>query len=359
VATPPDSILSLELEAALLRALKATWHDLNQSHFKGALAPPALELGDGASRLGAYHPGTRTIVLARALAVGGAWGTVVEVLKHEMAHQFVAEVLGDPDDGPHGAAFRAVCERAGIDARAAGLPPAGAPPHESGAERVLGRVAKLLALAASQNRHEAELAMAEAQRLMLKHNIESTAPGRYGFRHLGRATGRISEAERILACILSDHFFVEVIWVPVWRAQEGRRGSVLEVCGAPVNLEMAAYVHAFLTATADRLWEAYREARGIGGAERATYLAGVMTGFREKLDGERSRQRAAGLVWTGDGDLRRYYRRRHPYIRSLRHSGNRRTEAHAHGRAAGLKVVLSRPVGAGLSGRTRLLPARR
>ena len=53
----------------------------------------------------------------------------------------------------------------------------------------------------------------------------------------------------ILAGILSDHFFVEVIWVPVWRPLDGKRGSVLEVCGSPANLELAEYVHAFVNHT--------------------------------------------------------------------------------------------------------------
>src|SRR5262249_50986261 len=139
----------------------------------------------------------------------------------------------------------------------------GAAPGEREA-RVLGRIAKLLALAQSQNRHEAEAAMARAQELMLKHNLEAPPRhGAYGFRHLGAPTGRISEAERTLANLLGDHFFVEVIWVPVWRARQGKRGSVLEVCGTAVNLEMAAYVYDFLMATADRLWDDYKRAQRL------------------------------------------------------------------------------------------------
>ena len=64
-----------------------------------------------------------------------------------------------------------------------------------------------------------EAAMSAARRLMLKHNIaQATAPGsgRYTFRHIGRPTGRRSAAERILGLILSEHFFVEVIWTHVY-----------------------------------------------------------------------------------------------------------------------------------------------
>src|SRR5262245_47810225 len=288
--------LRADLEAALLRALRGTWSDLNQAYFKGALKPPALALTDGATRLGQWDRATRTLSLQRRLVVDAPWGQVVEVLKHELLHQYLCEALGEPDESAHGPAFRALGERLGIDTRAAGaLEDTG----EAGS-RILQRVAKLLALAESANANEAELAMAEAQRLMLKHNLEAHAPSQYGFRHLGAPSGRTQEHERILAGILGDHFFVEAIWVPVWRAREGKRGSVLEVVGAPVNLEMAAYAHAFLAATGERLWAEYRRARGVrNNRDRRVYLAGVMTGFREKLDGERARQKREGLVWVG------------------------------------------------------------
>ncbi len=339
-----SSDLSAQLEAALVRALAATWAELNHSHFKGKLKAAALALSDGAGRLGQWLPATRTLELSRTLVTRQGWGVVVEVLKHEMAHQYVSEVLGLSDESAHGPAFRALCEQLAIDARAAGLPDArpDAPERDT---KILTRIAKLLALAESPNVNEAEAAMAEAQRLMLKHNLETVVSTGYGFRHLGRPTGRVSEHERLLATLLNEHFFVEVIWVPVWRAGEGRRGSVLEVCGTPVNLELAEHTHSFLLHTAERLWSAYKRERALfSDRDRRTYLAGVMLGFGEKLRTQRTVHERAGLVWVGDGDLSRYWRTRHPHIRWTRQDGNRRTEAHAHGRQDGRAIVLHRAV---------------
>jgi Protein of unknown function (DUF2786)/SprT-like family len=350
-----DDALSTALETALLRQLLAAWRVLNDTYFKGRLRAPTLALADGAHKLGQWLAHERRIELQRAFVVDGAWGAVLEVLKHEMAHQFVCEVLGDPDPTPHGPAFRAVCERHGIDAAASGVPDAAAATPE--AERVLSRVAKLLALAESPNVNEAELAMAEAQRLMLKHNVDVTARSAYSFRHLGAPTGRVSEAERILANILNDHFFVECIWVPVWRAREGKRGSVLEVCGTTVNLAIAEHTHAFLLHTAERLWAQYQRDHGAERRDRRTYQAGVMTGFREKLDAQRKQHARQGLVWVGDGDLTKYWRRRHPHVRWTRHSGAERNEAHAHGRAAGRNIILQHAVHERVQ-RGRLLPGR-
>ena len=352
--------LSLELERAALRALRDTYDDLNFSHFKRRLSPPLLELVAGGARFGCWSRERRTIELSRALLVDHGWGVVVEVLKHEMAHQYVDEVLGLYDETAHGPAFSRVCAERAIDGRAAGVPIARSP--GSVESRLLERVAKLLALAESPNVHEAEAAMSTAQRLMLKYNIESALrdPGRsFGFRHLGEPTGRVDESSRILATILTDHFFVEGIWVPVWRPSAGRRGSVLEICGTHENLELSAYVYSFLTHTAEKLWRDHKRRYGIRrDLARRTFVSGVMTGFRDKLASESKASEKRGLVWVGDAELVDYFRRRHPRVRTRLHYGRGRSEEFSHGRAAGRRIVLHRGVAAGPSQQGLLLPGR-
>jgi len=349
--------LSGELERAALHAIIRTWEDLNGALFRFQLARPALELVDSSSRLGRWHGGLRVIEIARGLLVEHGWGVLVEVLKHEMAHQYVDEVLGQPDDAMHGSVFRQVCEERGIDPSAAGVPSR----KESTDQHLLERIAKLLALAESSNEHEAQAAMSAAQRLMLKYNIDLAISGlqpAYAFRHLGEPSGRVNEAQRILAGILADHFFVQTIWVPVWRAHEGRRGSVLEICGSQANLELAEYVHAFLTLTAERLFREYRKLPSGRGAKRLTFMAGVMAGFRERLERERKKSKAEGLVWVGDAALDGFFRKRHPRIRWTRYAVGQGSEAYARGREAGEKIVLHRGIAAKSSGNSvRLLGA--
>lgn len=348
--------LSTELEAALVREIQAEFARLNASYFKRALRPPVFLLSDAATRLGRFDLSTRTLEIQRSLALAQPWSALVEVLKHEMAHQYVLEHLGVQDEPPHGPTFREVCERLGVDAAAAGMPSAGSARTED-EERILARIAKLLALAESPSQHEAEAAMNAAQRLMLKYNLDAAAarasqagPG-YAFRTLGKPSGRITEAERTLAAILGDHFFVQVIWVPAYRPFDGKRGSVLEISGTTANLDMAAYVHSFLSHAAEQLWTAHKRAHKLrGDKDRRTFLAGVMAGFHAKLQAERRAQANEGLVWVGDPDLKRYYRRRHPHVVTVRYGGSARNDAHAHGREAGKKLILHRPVGSGPSG---------
>jgi len=341
--------LTLELEAAALRAVRATYSDLNDTFFKGRLRRPTLELADTTARLGRWMRESRRLELARVLLVRHGWGVLVEVLKHEMAHQYTDEVLGALDEGAHGPTFRKVCEERGFDARAAGVPESAAAPHAP----ILDRVAKLLALAESSNEHEAQAAMNAAQRLMLKHNLEEISVGRtqaLGYRHLGVPTGRVSEAERILANILSEHFFVDAIWVPVWRPREAKRGSVLEICGRLENLEMAEYVYSFLLQTAARLWLEHKKSLGIReNRDRRAYVAGVVAGFRQELEEQQRRNAKEGLVWVGDPEVGDYFHHRHPRVRWTRHVSSRGTSAHEHGVAAGRRIVLHRGIRQGPS----------
>ncbi len=340
--------LTVELERALLKALRETYAHLNGTYFDWSLKPPVFRLTDASQTLGSWVSATRGLELSRRLFVEHGWGITVEVLKHEMAHQYVDEVLSIVDQSAHGPAFRDVCRRRGIDARAVGLPGA----TGSAELPILDKITKLLALAESAEVHEAEAAMAAARRLMLKHNIESvTETTNYVFRHVGQPTGRTPEHVRVLAMILDQHFFVEAVFVPVWRPLEGKRGSVLEVCGALENVELAEYVYAFLCRTGERLWKSYRVENNVrSNRERRTFLAGVMFGFMSKLDRETKRQASKGLVWAGDPKLRDFWRGRHPHVRTMRTTGNRRTAARDHGRAAGEQIVLHRGISRGSSG---------
>ncbi|MCA9706597.1 MAG: SprT-like domain-containing protein [Myxococcales bacterium] len=339
----------------MLERLCADWEDVNYTFFRGVLRPPVLLLSDARQRLGQWNGELRTLEISRPLVLERPWVEVIEVLKHEVAHQFVEECLS-VDEPPHGPAFQGICERLGIDARASG-PPA-AMDDDDPASRTVDRIRKLLALAQSPNQHEAEAAATAARRLMLKFNIEveQASPRvaerrRYGFRHLGRPSGRILEHDRRLSTILSRYFFVQALWIPVYRPLEGKRGSILEICGLEANLVMAEHVHAFLSATATRLWADYRRtAKRSSNRDRQAFLAGVMRGFEAKLAAQSEQFQEQGLVWVPTAELKGYFRRRYPRVQTVRRGGARRNDAYSEGHRAGREIVLSRPVESGPSG---------
>lgn len=354
---PTIDALTAELEAALVRELAVEYAWINRVRFGSRLRLPVITLSEAPTRHGRWVGPARTLELARALVLERVWPEVIGVLEHEMAHQFVDEVLGVRDETAHGETFRKVCAERGIDARAGGAPVASTEATEI--DRVLERIRKLLALAGSPNQHEAEIAMRKAHELMLRHNIEAAraqAERDFEVRHLGDPAKRRSRVETDIMILLAESFFVKVIRLPVYLPKLGTRGSVHEISGTRPNVEMAAHVYAFLLATAERLWRENRsDARVRSGRDRLSYQSGVVRGFREKLGVERTELRGTGLVWRGDAKLDDFYRARHPRITTRRQS-IRLDGAHAAGREAGRTVVLHRPVeSSGGGGPTRLL----
>ncbi|MFO7564918.1 MAG: SprT-like domain-containing protein [Enhygromyxa sp.] len=349
--------LGAELEAKLLERLVYEWRSINYCYFQDALRLPVLRLSDTRARLGQWHGELRSLEISRPLVLERPWVEVVEVLKHEVAHQYVDERLR-VDEPPHGPTFRRVCEQLGIDGRATADPQVESASDEAG-DRIVARIRKLLALAQSPNQNEAETAATAARRLMLKFNIEvDQARGgdpagkrRYGYRHLGKGSGRILEHERRLARILVDYFFVEGIWLPIYRPLEGKRGTVFEICGLEPNLMMAEHVHDFLTATAERLWADYRRtSKRTSNRDRQAFLAGVMRGFESKLATQSVEFQEQGLVWVPAPDLHEYFRCRYPKTTTVRRGGASRNQAYAEGNRVGKDIVLSQPVESGPSG---------
>jgi hypothetical protein len=343
-------ILSAALEAALLRELRACFDWENQARFRSRLKPPVFALSEATGRLGQWLHATRTLEMSRALVVERPWAEVLAVLQHEMAHQFVDEILGVRDEAAHGETFQRVCAERGIDARAAGAP---VPADDAGElDRVLDRIRKLLALAGSPNQHEAELAMRKAHELMLRHNVETAAArGERSFevRELGDPLRRATRVEADIVALLTEFFFVKVIRVPIYLPRHGKRGRVYETLGTRANVEMASHVYAFLLATAERLWRENRGDRRVrSGRDRLQYQSGVVRGFHEKLAAERTELRGVGLVWVRDAKLDEAYHARHPRITTTSRRV-RVSAAHAAGLEAGRTVVLHRPVERGTS----------
>ena len=86
-------MLSPELEAALLVEVRFGYRTRNRDLFDDALQSPVFVLSDHATRLGQWHQATRTLEISRRLVLERTWPEVMGVLEHEMAHQFVDEVM--------------------------------------------------------------------------------------------------------------------------------------------------------------------------------------------------------------------------------------------------------------------------
>jgi len=300
--------------------------------YKVELATPVFEISEAQGRAGAWSPGFSVLSLAGWLIREHAWEVVIEVLKHEMAHQFVDQRMGLGAEAPHGPAFQEACDRLGVHPafRTAGtrIPRL---PADGGKSTLLVRVEKLFALAASANEHEAALAMEKANAILRRHNLERLAGSpQSGYDCLVLKTGgsRLFSHQRAIAGLLGDFFFVGVVIASQFAAESGRERRVIELTGTWENLAVAEHAYHFLIRRLEHLWQAYREETGAAGREKNSYWLGVLHGFRERLKKQEDAAifaagggEAAGLLRLGDPGLIRFQQARYPRLRTVRHQG--------------------------------------
>ena len=329
------------------------------------------------ARWGVWDPALRTISLNCALIERYPWDVVVEVLKHEVAHQVVAEMFGVREQ--HGPAFQRACKLLAVAdwaAQASGELPEKIVTWRDRAvsehdERLLKKVEKLLSLATSSNEHEALSAMQRVREIYARHNVQpaAQAPDLVSL-VFGRKKKRIDRAESLIFSLLVEHFFVRAIFGHQYDAQDCCKYRVVEIMGTRHNVLMAEYVYHFLLQQVTRLWRSYQAAHGLGGGAKMSYMVGVLAGFSQKLqrDAAHLRQVAAqevgvqqsqALVCAADARLEDYMSSRHPRLqtRSLR-GGSADSSSYHAGVAAGSKLVLHKGITDAAPSRGRLLKGR-
>lgn len=347
--SPP---LEADLHAAWNRKLYQWWHHYNEEYLASALQPPIIELSQGTGTLGHWDSQWRRIRISTHHIHRDSWGSVMDTLRHEMAHQYVDEVLAVSREGPHGPAFAQACQKlrcvpgAGDEGLAAGEED----PREA---RIARLMRKVLSLVDSPNEHEAQVAVSKARHLLLEYNLDLVAldcARNFGSRSLGPVKGRRLSWELWLAMILNGFFFVEVLWARTYEAATDREGTVLRIYGTRANLDMAQYVYEYLAGLLPRLWMDYRGRQGLkGNAERMRYFAGVLEGFHTKLREEdaRATSAAGALVWLGDQHLSEYFRYLNPRTETRSVAGVRVSDAFRDGVEEGKQVSIRRPLEAG------------
>ena len=348
------------LQEAWIRRLLFHFHFFNHYYAAGKLRSPTLLIGSSGSRLGEWSGLHRTITISETHILDHPWEAVLDTLRHEMAHQYVEDVLGLIGSPPHGEAFARAAHLFRVDpvraARLDRLPPGG-PSTEL--DRILRRIKELLAMAGSPNENEAANAMRLVHKYLLKYNLDLTEverPRSFAVRHLGRCSGRFQEYEYTLGNILKKHYFVEVVWTFSYDPLRDQPGRILQIVGTPENLEIAEYVHRYVSDLIEPLWKAYREASGANGKSRRQYLAGLLRGLEEKLDRHTLEiKEEHGLVWKGDPLLKEYYRYLCPRLERVGGSGPSRGKEYSAGLRDGKSIVIRRGISSKSVNRGRLL----
>lgn len=352
------------LRSAWLGQLRAEFEDIC-FQYRVVLRTPVFELNDSRTRLGSWSEQDRMISISAHLISSRSWKITLQVLKHEMAHQICSEILGAPDHG-HGPMFQRACSMLGLSGvfcRAAAdsakfldrLEPEGLVRTRAG-RRILDRVEKLLALAGSDNEHEAALAMQRAGELLGRHNLAlSSADDGGTYRTLSLNTGRqrMPGYLREICSLLQGFFFVKVVCASVYDPEKNVRLRTIELFGRPENVAVAEHCYTFLSRKLITLWEDNRH-RFPAGRQRArnSYMRGVVVGFREKLAAAEQQRPSGSIVGQAgtsalavaeDLGLQRFIAEHFPRLRSV--SGRRlrlHADAYREAVATGKTLVLHR-----------------
>ena len=211
----------------------------------------------------------------------GAKGEVLRnILRHELAH-LITFLRWGTGISAHGKEFRDVCRSYGwtetVWEATLNLKLANEQILEEGDEKkIIDKVKKLLALAQSDNVHEAEMATLKANQLLIHHNLSALEEDEGGFDELyvrkvfqiKRATSKYQAIQEIL-----QFFYVYPIF------SYGKGQVALEVTGTKENVLIAEYVAHYLDEELERLY-VKSGLRGIH--QKKSFMQGVAEGYQLK-----------------------------------------------------------------------------
>jgi hypothetical protein len=361
-----------ELERRILHGLACEWERaiwILDPRRRKKMRPPLFSLRDLDGRWGIWSGERREISLSRKFVLDYSWASVREVLLHEMAHQMAEEVLGCGGETPHGPVFQEACHllRANPKASDSYLPLDDRIDQESpdGEDRILVRVKKLLALAESPNRHEAQAAMAKAHELMSRHNLDlfrTDKKKEFISLLVGKPALRHCVEDYALANLLQDFYFIRGIWVPCYVPEKEKMGRVLEISGTIPNVKIAAYVHDYVRQFIERKWKEYNPSGTLNRYRHGDFAQGIMEGFRSRLEskeeGWRKDEETFALIKKGDPLLKEYLAYRYPHTAVIKTGGGSRDpRVRRDGKKIGKNLVISKGVMEGSGNQGRLLPS--
>ena len=324
---------------------------------------PNFQIKSGMKKVGHWSPTSRTIALSEDFILQHTWDIVLELLKHEVSHQYVTDIFKDTESKPHGPAFQKACLAVGVHPDYRGA--TGRYPKFMGREinqekaPHLKKIEKLLALAESSNEHEAALAMEKANAIIAKYNIDfvlNKLEADYDYVQICVGSTKTPLTTKWILGILQKHFFVKTIIVSSYNAEKCSKVKAFEIVGSADNLAIAEYVFHFLCSSIETLWKDYQKKARAKGAEKRSFCVGVLKGFGDKLDASdqaqheemlrgTSCQTTSLLIVDQDTQLNKFFLERFPNVRKGRSTKSRiRQNAFASGIGEGKRLTLHKPL---------------
>jgi len=329
---PKPILIQEELERRILHGLACEWENASwilDSSYRNQLHKPLFSLRDIKGRWGYWSGERNEICLSRNLVLNHSWDAVREIFHHEMAHQLAEQILAAHDEPPHGEKFKKACYLLKANPKASGnympLDEQVSNGSTSPEDKIMVRVKKLMALAQSQNQHEAEAAMTKAHELIRKYNVEllSLDDNRLFISvFIGRPALRHFREDYDLSSLLQEFYFVYGIWVPAYVIEKCKMGRVLEISGTAQNARLASYIHDFIKNFIAFRWDEYNKKKGLNRYRKTDFAVGIIEGFRSKLkkknQGKRKTTNKPGLIEVHDPLLQKHMDYKYPHTVGIR-----------------------------------------
>lgn len=253
------------------------------------LAPPTINISSGESRLGSWNFKTKTISISSHLIKTQIWDIVLEVLKHEMAHQYVSTFYDNADI--HGQYFKLACKKLGVH-RA--FVTGGKDYHQrlqefkgelpADAQKMLQKVEKLMALGQSNNQAEAQAASRKANYLLNKYNLQRLNMGdddpHIKYLTICHRKKRIESIQKALLSVLRDYYYVNCVTSSTYHAGDDAVYKSIVLIGREEALMVAEYVYHFLLDTAQTLWQDFKRKQGAQKSQKVSFDMGFSAGIR-------------------------------------------------------------------------------
>jgi predicted SprT family Zn-dependent metalloprotease len=348
-----------ELERRILHGMACEWQAalLNLEPTKRQhIRRPLFAIKDMQSRWGNWSLEKREISLSRQLVLNYPWDSIRDVLLHETAHQIAQQLFGASMQRPHGPAFKQACEVLRVHPAASAayqpLQDHFLQDHPSHYDKRMLRIKKLLALAESKNRFEAEAAMTKAHELIARHNIELNRhedKRQFISIFIGSPALRHPREDYHLANLLQDYYFVTGIWVSAYVIEKGKMGRVLEISGTVQNLKIAEYVHDFIVLFIDAQWRKYNREKRLNRFRKTDFAVGIIEGFRDKLESsvvkKKTKKDIFALIQKGDPQLEKYFKFKYPHTASVKKAASQQdTRVLNDGKKLGKNLVIARGI---------------
>lgn len=281
--------MTQELTGELRRTIiSQLYRDYEQIDYTYRLKLPRCQIDVRSlqSMWGYWDSCKRLIVLQEDLVLSEPWPIVLEVLKHEMAHQLVSEVLGQEDS--HGPAFQKACQRLAVATWARSpvceiaTPLGFSQTTGSKDQRLLARIQKLLQLARGGTKHEAEQAMVRVQQLQQEHGIHVSDDDDFEYRFVTHEKKRMTGYQVQTAALLVEFFGVQIVHTSTFSRARLAEVKGFEILGRRQAVEIAEYVYWFIINNSELLWQTFRRGKP-GNQGRSSFNAGVIAGLRRQM----------------------------------------------------------------------------